>query len=597
MDAIGISLVIPIHNVASYLPDLLESLANQRSVRCRVEVVFVDDGSSDESADVVRNWMSASPKFKCRLIQQGNAGVSSARNAGLAVAQGEWVSFPDGDDILDHSYLRATWRFLKSDFGQRSCIVASRVLRYNEATGVVSDDHPLRFRFENGAQAVDMARHPDYFQLHAASTFFRRLELLASDVRFPIGVHASEDALMIARYLLKANRPVLGLNPEAKYLYRRRRLANSATNGYIDDPEAAYLRRFRDHYAELLDEAAVNGSVPNWLQSILLYELHWALAPWQRTNAKRPVVPEKLGSEILKGITDCSRHLDAENVMAYDATALSVETRLVLLALNGQPLPEWIPEHLDASDPVLGKSRWRRWVYSHDAASLPLFPSHAEDWARNIVYFAPTPLWEVYEWRDGSIGAHLTSRAMAADRSRRKHFGQQRVALLSRVSDMRVRRVRLQGNGVPLVAIVRWGAEATRRHLVSRARLIRMLADVLTARATGVHVISVLASHCVTGDVLNRKPTSRVIRISPDEARHRARSLGAALAVRRASSIVSDDPYAALSLLSATRPRASRWHLVLTLTPHLSHDDALAIAEGSVSAVVFPPVAGVDCSG
>lgn len=91
-----LSVIVPMHNAGELLEPFLASLLAQREQR--LEVIIVNDGSTDGSGEVAHRYAAAHPHI--RVIDQANAGVSNARNAGLAVARGKYVAFPDADDLL-----------------------------------------------------------------------------------------------------------------------------------------------------------------------------------------------------------------------------------------------------------------------------------------------------------------------------------------------------------------------------------------------------------------------------------------------------------------------------------------------------------------
>ena len=91
----NISVVIPLYNKANYIKTSIDSVLNQ--TYDDYEVVIVDDGSTDNSVEVIKkNYTSE----KIRMIQKANGGPSSARNKGVQEAKGEWVVFLDADDML-----------------------------------------------------------------------------------------------------------------------------------------------------------------------------------------------------------------------------------------------------------------------------------------------------------------------------------------------------------------------------------------------------------------------------------------------------------------------------------------------------------------
>ncbi|WII94293.1 glycosyltransferase [Kingella negevensis] len=90
-----ISFIVPVYNVADYLPQCLESLL---AVPVCKEIILVDDGSTDGSAQIAQAFFRLHSEII--LLQQHNSGVSAARNRGLSVARGRYVQFVDGDDFL-----------------------------------------------------------------------------------------------------------------------------------------------------------------------------------------------------------------------------------------------------------------------------------------------------------------------------------------------------------------------------------------------------------------------------------------------------------------------------------------------------------------
>ncbi|MFR5795745.1 MAG: glycosyltransferase family 2 protein [Christensenellales bacterium] len=91
-----ISVILPCYNAGAYLSACLNSLLAQ-SMR-DFEVIFVDDGSRDDSLALARRY--AERDVRIHVFSQENQGVSAARNLGLAHARGEWITFVDGDDLL-----------------------------------------------------------------------------------------------------------------------------------------------------------------------------------------------------------------------------------------------------------------------------------------------------------------------------------------------------------------------------------------------------------------------------------------------------------------------------------------------------------------
>ena len=91
MNSIYASIIIPIYNVAPYIAKTLDSVLRQGLDVSEYEVIMINDGSKDSSADICREYCERFSNFK--LINQENSGVSAARNKGIDAAQGEYIVF------------------------------------------------------------------------------------------------------------------------------------------------------------------------------------------------------------------------------------------------------------------------------------------------------------------------------------------------------------------------------------------------------------------------------------------------------------------------------------------------------------------------
>lgn len=98
-----ISIIIPIYNVERYIEDCLKSVLAQ--IDEEIELIMVNDGSTDGSFKYCRKYMEQNKDLAIKLITQNNAGLSAARNAGLRIAEGEYIIFLDADDMLTENAL------------------------------------------------------------------------------------------------------------------------------------------------------------------------------------------------------------------------------------------------------------------------------------------------------------------------------------------------------------------------------------------------------------------------------------------------------------------------------------------------------------
>ncbi|WP_084143791.1 glycosyltransferase family 2 protein [Amycolatopsis taiwanensis] len=109
----AVSVIIPCYNYGCYLPQALDSVLTQTFGDW--EIVVVDDGSTDETPTVAQDFINDHPGQRIRLLRQTNAGVSAARNAGIAAATGRYILPLDADDVIAPTMLEKTVAILDAE--------------------------------------------------------------------------------------------------------------------------------------------------------------------------------------------------------------------------------------------------------------------------------------------------------------------------------------------------------------------------------------------------------------------------------------------------------------------------------------------------
>jgi glycosyltransferase involved in cell wall biosynthesis len=213
-----LSVVVPVYNVESYLAECLDSVLAQPYDD--VEVVMVDDGSTDSSGEIARRYAEAHADF--HLVAQPNAGLGAARNAGVAAARGEFLTFLDSDDRLPADAWSAMMRTLEesgSDFAIGKLLRDEGERRY--AMPRMRENHRGR---RVGTTLDEMPRIlADVF---AVNKIFRRSFWDAAGLAFPTDVRY-EDQPTLTRAFLAADR--FDVLTETVYLWRIRSDGSSIT--------------------------------------------------------------------------------------------------------------------------------------------------------------------------------------------------------------------------------------------------------------------------------------------------------------------------------------------------------------------------------
>jgi len=98
MEQMKISVVIPMYNSKETIVSTLNSIKSQTAFEQLMEIIVINDGSTDNSLSIVTNYIKINKDMPIVLIDKTNGGVSSARNAGMKAAKGEWIALLDSDD-------------------------------------------------------------------------------------------------------------------------------------------------------------------------------------------------------------------------------------------------------------------------------------------------------------------------------------------------------------------------------------------------------------------------------------------------------------------------------------------------------------------
>ena len=111
-DGVDLSICVPMYNAASFIENLLKVIDRQKT-EYSFEVVLVDDGSKDQTAEIVSRYIAGKKHFV--LLRQENGGAAVARNTALDHARGEYVSFVDSDDLISDDYIQALMSCAKAN--------------------------------------------------------------------------------------------------------------------------------------------------------------------------------------------------------------------------------------------------------------------------------------------------------------------------------------------------------------------------------------------------------------------------------------------------------------------------------------------------
>ncbi len=204
-----ISVIVPVYNVETYLDECIKSLVKQ--TYSKFELILIDDGSTDSSGQLCDAWKETDDRIK--VIHKENGGLSTARNAGLDVAKGDYICFIDSDDFVTDNYLLSFVDAVKESGAQMAfCDITSSKLAEAE-----HDIHKLSV-----LSAADcrkwlynpITREYVLMVIACAKMFDKKL---FEGLRFEVGRY-HEDEFLINHILFAIEKAAF--IPEGNYIYR-----------------------------------------------------------------------------------------------------------------------------------------------------------------------------------------------------------------------------------------------------------------------------------------------------------------------------------------------------------------------------------------
>lgn len=233
----GVSVIIPAYNYAAFLPFAVDSALAQNYKS--LEIIIVDDGSTDNTADIVASYGN-----RVRYIYQKNAGLSAARNTGILAAKHPFIAFLDADDVWLPSFVRRTMEtFFKlgNDVGLIAC-----VHDYIDSTG-----RPLHIRRHFLDHDCEIsARDIIVSTRFAPSSVIARREVFDTCGHFDTSLRSSEDRDMWIRVAARYRAVRL---PQP--LVQIRRHGNNMSR---------HADRMKSNIAQVIRKSRENGIVPAW---------------------------------------------------------------------------------------------------------------------------------------------------------------------------------------------------------------------------------------------------------------------------------------------------------------------------------------------
>lgn len=208
----NLSIIVPIYNVEQYLENCINSILNQ--TYRNFELILVDDGSPDKSGEICDKYKSSDDRVK--VIHKKNGGLSSARNAGLEIATGQYIGFVDSDDWIDRDMYDKLLNLAEKN---EADIVQCEYLEAYDNKIIIHNNENSEFVVLDRFEALEKLINFGKYHVNGVVSWNKIYKrTLFDDIRFPVG-KLNEDEFTTYKLLHKCN-SIIFLK-EKLYYYRQ----------------------------------------------------------------------------------------------------------------------------------------------------------------------------------------------------------------------------------------------------------------------------------------------------------------------------------------------------------------------------------------
>lgn len=263
------SIITAVYNVEPFIAECIDSIIEQNiGFEANVQMILIDDGSKDRSGEICDEYAEKYPD-NIIVVHKENGGVSSARNLGIELAEGEFVNFLDSDDMLARNTLSGVYKFFLQN-KKRTDMVSIPMYFFEGMTG----PHALNYKFSKGSRVIFLDSEWTAVQNSLASAFVK-LESIKK-YRFDTRLTNLEDAQVVQKVL--SEKCTLGVFAKAKYLYRKRTVGEASAVQTATVKPTWYNTCLKYFHYEIIDFYMSNyGYLPRFVQYIITYDLQWRI--------------------------------------------------------------------------------------------------------------------------------------------------------------------------------------------------------------------------------------------------------------------------------------------------------------------------------
>lgn len=310
------TIITAVYNSESYLDDFFKSLVRQTiSFKSHIQVIVVDDGSNDRSAEVILQWQKRYPK-NIHYYYKGNGGAASARNLGLQYAKTEWITFIDPDDFIATDYFYHIDRAL-DDYKNLDLAVA-KIFKYDQDATAYNDSYPLKkvFSFKGSTKIIETEKQGDKILTSICGLFFRKSLLDSNKLFFNEKLSVVfEDTNFVNKYLIFNRNGKIAFVKGAQYYHRSN---DEHPVDSVWNNEGIFGTSISESLLELCKLSSRNlDYVPVSIQTTVLYHVAWMVSKLIDNDLAVDFLTEDQKEYFLCVLDELFEYIDEEVILKY----------------------------------------------------------------------------------------------------------------------------------------------------------------------------------------------------------------------------------------------------------------------------------------
>ena len=327
------TVISAVYNVEKYLNDYFSSLTKQSlNFKKHIQLILVDDGSIDRSAEIIKQWQTRFPK-NIHYFYKENGGQASARNFGLQHVRTEWVTFIDPDDFVSPNYFWEIDKVLHLE--KEVTLISTPIAIYKENTGSYSyDTAPLSYCFKDNIKKIRINDLKNKIQLSVCTALFKTKVIQNNGLYFDEKIKPSfEDGKFVVDYFLAQENEYIYFLNTVYYFYRTREDNSSTTNTqwkkkekYTDVFEYGYIVMFKNYMKKY-------GKIPLNIQFTFLYFAIQYIKLLIKNDQAINFLTNYERNKFLRLFYKCFEYIDRKTIMQFHLHGCSFFYKLGMINL------------------------------------------------------------------------------------------------------------------------------------------------------------------------------------------------------------------------------------------------------------------------